>query len=41
MGAFDSSQDFAGGLLATATKMAQGLAFSLPELIAGSDPKSL
>ena len=38
---FDSAADFSGDLHATATKMAEGFAFPLPQLIAATDPGSL
>ena len=41
LGAFDSSKEFTGDLHATATKMAEGFAFPLPQLIAATDPASL
>lgn len=41
LGAFDSSKEFTGDLHATATKMAEGFAFPLPQLIAATDPGSL
>lgn len=41
LGAFDSSKEFTGDLHETATKMAEGFAFPLPELIAATDPASL
>lgn len=41
LGAFDSSEEFTGDLHATATEMAEGFAFPLPELIAATDPGSL
>ena len=41
LGAFDSSKEFTGDLHETATKMAEGFAFPLPQLIAATDPGSL
>ncbi|GAA1996523.1 FAD-dependent monooxygenase [Microbacterium pumilum] len=41
LGAFDSSKEFAGDLQATATKMAEGFASPLPQLVAATDPGSL
>jgi 2-polyprenyl-6-methoxyphenol hydroxylase-like FAD-dependent oxidoreductase len=41
LGAFDSSKEFTGDLHETATKMAAGFAFPLPELVAATDPASL
>ena len=41
LGAFDASKEFAGDLRATATTMAEGFAFPLPELIAATDPANL
>ena len=38
LGAFDSSKEFTGDLRQTATKMAEGFASPLPELIAATDP---
>ena len=41
LGAFDSSKEFTGDLHETATKMAEGFAFPLPQLVAATDPGSL
>jgi 2-polyprenyl-6-methoxyphenol hydroxylase-like FAD-dependent oxidoreductase len=41
LGAFDSSKEFTGDLHETATKMAEGFAFPLPQLVAATDPTSL
>ena len=41
LGAFDSSTEFTGDLHETATKMAEGFAFPLPQLVAATDPASL
>lgn len=41
LGAWDASNEFTGDLHETATKMAEGFAFPLPQLIAATDPGSL
>ena len=41
LSAHDASTEFTGDLHATATKMAEGFAFPLPQLVAATDPASL